>query len=86
MAGEAKQDDLNEERVLHSACVVTDKSMTPNRNGREFNAYKVDTSCGDFVTDSDLFESISESETYNLTVTAGNWANKPTITSADIPS
>lgn len=81
MAGEAKQADMNKEVVSHSDCVVTDKSREPNRNGREYDTYKIATSCGDFVTDSDLFESIYENETYDLTATLGNWANKPTILS-----
>ncbi|MNG23595.1 hypothetical protein D3C84_1082200 [compost metagenome] len=83
IAGQAKQDDFNGEKTLHESCVVMDTSMTPNRNGREFNTYKVTTSCGDFVTDFDLFETITENETYDLTATAGNWASKPTIISIE---
>lgn len=79
MAGQAKQDDFNEEKASHTDCAVMDKSMTPNRNGREFSTYKVTTSCGNFVTDYNLFDSLNENETYDLTTTAGNWANKPTI-------
>lgn len=84
MAGQAKKDDFNGEKTSHADCAVMDKSMTPNRNGREFNTYKVTTSCGNFVTDYSLFDSLNENETYDLTTTAGNWANKPTVVSAEI--
>lgn len=83
ITGQAKQDDFNGEKTLHESCVVMDTSMTPNRNGREFSTYKVTTSCGDFVTDFDLFETIAMDETYDLITTVGNWANKPTIISIE---
>lgn len=81
MMGQAKQDDLSQENVLHASCVVKDKELIPNRLGRDYNTYKVATSCGNFVTGYDLFDSLNENETYDLITTVGNWANKPTIIS-----
>lgn len=77
--GQAKHDDLSQEKVVHASCVVKDKEMTPNRNGRDYNTYTIKTSCGDFVTDADFYETIALDKNYDITTTAGNWANKPTI-------
>jgi hypothetical protein len=79
LMGQAKRSDFSQEKIFNSSCAVKDKEITPNRLGRDYNTYTVKTSCGNFVTDADLYETIAQGETYDITATAGNWANKPTI-------
>lgn len=78
MAGEAKNNDLNKDKILHSSCVVKSKEIDTTRVGKTYN---VDTSCGKFITDSSLFETLNQDGTYDLTTTPGNWATKPSIVS-----
>lgn len=84
--GQAKQDDLSQGTTLHKSCVVNDKEFIANRAGRDYSTYKVKTSCGEFVTDSTLYETVVQNETYDFTATVGNWANKPTILTAEVVS
>lgn len=79
LMSQAKHNDFSQEKVVYSSCVVKDKEITPNRNGRDYNTYTVKTSCGDFVTDADSYATITQDKAYDITTTAGNWANKPTI-------
>lgn len=76
--GNAAQQDMDGETVTHSKCTITDKSASSVRGAI---TYFVVTTCGEFRVSPELYEEVQTGGTYDLTVTAGNWANEPTITS-----
>lgn len=84
--GVAVENDLNGEKIVHTSCLVTEMPVTHSSNGKTITSttYGLRTSCGDFKTNESLHKTMSEYGTYNLTATAGNWANKPTVVSAEI--
>lgn len=86
LAGQAIELDMNGEKVVHSSCLVSEMPVLHYSNGKTTTSttYGLRTSCGDFKANKSLHETMSLNETYNLTATAGNWANKPTVVSAEI--
>lgn len=82
--GNAIQNDMAGEKVFHANCAVTEKEQVSQSNGKMITntLFRLTTSCGNFETDRTLYEAIAQGQTYNLTSTVGNWANKPTVVSA----
>lgn len=78
--GNAAQQDMNGETVTHSKCTITDKSVSSIRGAI---SYFVATTCGEFRISPELYEQVQVGESYEMTVTSGNWANKPTIISVE---
>jgi hypothetical protein len=81
-----KQDDLRGEQVAHSECTVFDKYDKKVSRGRAADRnYFIDSSCGLFrASDKDFSDTLEVGQVYNWSATVGNWANKPTIISAEI--
>lgn len=86
LMGNAIRSDMTGDKVAHANCTVTDKQEAVQTNGKTITniLFRLTTSCGNFETDRTLYETIAQGKTYNLTSTVGNWANKPTVTSAEI--
>lgn len=86
LAGQATELDMKGEKVVHTSCSIIDKPLSYSTNGRSITSvsYGLRTSCGDFRSNESLDRTITLNETYNLTATVGNWANKPTVVSAEI--
>lgn len=76
------QQDMNGERVTYSGCTVTDSSAASVRGAI---SYFVATTCGTFRTTPEVYERTKIGETYNMETTVGNWANKPTLISVELP-
>lgn len=85
LMGNAINVDLAGSKIAHSKCVVTDKHVKTYYDGRisSISGYEVDTSCGLFDATSTVYDTLGKGQSYNLAVTAGNWANKPTVVSAE---
>lgn len=88
LVGTAIRSDMTGEKVAHANCIVSDKETVQQTNGKAVTStsYKLITSCGNFNSDRALYETINKGDTYNLTSTVGNWANKPTILTAEVVS
>lgn len=76
-----KNADLEGEQVSHTDCTVLDKyDKRASRGQAADHNYFVDSSCGTFRASSkDLSDTLEVGQVYDLSVTVGNWANKPTI-------
>ena len=84
--GGATRADLNGEKTVHSNCNVFEKKINSYFNGKMIttSGYELETSCGNFKTDSDIYKNIEPNQTYNLTSTVGNWANRATVVAVEI--
>ena len=85
LANVAVENDLNGERVVHAECNVTDKKTNSTYNGVTFSvSYGAETSCGYFHTSQAVQSSLETGQTYNLTTSAGSWAQAPSILSVEL--
>lgn len=79
---ETKKEDLQAEPVIHTGCTIVEKYDKKLVRGRAHEpAHFIDSSCGLFRTSEDIANSLEAGKNYDLSATAGNWANKPTIVS-----
>lgn len=80
-----KANDLRGEQVAHAECTVLDKYDRKGSGGRAApRMYYIDSSCGTFrVRDRAFSDTLEIGQVYNWSATVGNWANKPTIISAE---
>lgn len=82
----SKEADLTGEQVNHTECTVLGKYDKKLARGQAHKRnYFIDSSCGTFRTSEDLSNTLEVGQDYDWSATVGNWANKPTILSVELP-
>ena len=80
----AKDNDLEGPQIAYTECTVTDSySRKPVRGKAHNTNHYVVSSCGTFQIEENVSTAFEIGQDYDWSATQGNWANKPTILTAE---
>lgn len=79
----ASNDDKHGEQISHSSCTITDKptSLRSRGQAQERYNYGIESTCGKFSVEKDIYDKLELDNTYDLLTTAGNSVTKASIVS-----